>query len=96
MKITIEFEHPCELVDLLRKLSDVLINDEPVNGFDSSFKSLTPAQMAEALRPAINSKSPQPTMYTEQDETQISHDHAPEAKEFKRSTSHPIIEINKK
>jgi len=57
MKITIEFENPCELVDLLRKLSAVIINDEPISVVDFSFKG------------------PHPTMYTEQDETPISHDH---------------------
>ena len=30
MKITLEFEHPCELIDLLEKLIDKLVKPTPI------------------------------------------------------------------
>ena len=72
MKITIEFENPCELTALLVEIASKIEQSEDCC---KPYEPMKPAQMAEALRSAINSKSPQPAMYTQSDETPISHDH---------------------
>jgi len=82
MKITIEFENPCELVDLLRKLSAELNDNEPTvdadylkscqEGYESLRKTIADNDSGIMK---VNKPPRYPTMYTEQDETPISHDH---------------------
>jgi hypothetical protein len=72
MKITLEFDYPHQLTDLLVELANSIKQPETCGLRDPL---LTQAQMAEALRPAINSKSPQSAIYKQPDETPISHYH---------------------
>jgi hypothetical protein len=71
MKITLEFDYTHELTALLVELASKIEQPEPCA---APREPMTPAQMQEALRPAINSKSPESAIYKRFNEAPISHD----------------------